>query len=235
MHAVPIAKKIPQGKLFCFEPQRIIFQTLCANLALNNLTNVHAYNQGVSHEQSLIEIPSSDYNTDWNYGSFSLDKGFDTENKFEGIIHKEYIYLTSIDNHPEIQKLPSLKLLKIDAEGFELNVLHGARSTIAKYLPVIFVEAHIHQSQELIHYLNALDYECYWFISDRYQENRHLNVPIFLLFTDYSPNKLNSRFLTCCFKISTNSSTLNVPKSAPLRVRTAILPSAISLSPQTSI
>ncbi|WP_228064839.1 hypothetical protein [Muribacter muris] len=39
MHAVPLAKMAHQGKLFCFEPQRIIFQVLCSNLAINQLTN----------------------------------------------------------------------------------------------------------------------------------------------------------------------------------------------------
>ena len=40
MHAVPIAKAIASGRLICFEPQRVIFQQLCCNLSLNNLTNV---------------------------------------------------------------------------------------------------------------------------------------------------------------------------------------------------
>ena len=30
MHAIPIARHIERGKLFCFEPQRVIFQTFCA-------------------------------------------------------------------------------------------------------------------------------------------------------------------------------------------------------------
>ena len=47
MHAIPIARHIERGKLFCFEPQRVIFQTLCANISLNSLTNVYAYQEGV--------------------------------------------------------------------------------------------------------------------------------------------------------------------------------------------
>ena len=42
-HTVPMAKMIgPTGHLWAFEPQRVIHQTLCANLALNSLTNVTA-------------------------------------------------------------------------------------------------------------------------------------------------------------------------------------------------
>lgn len=56
MHAVPLAKFVPQGHLLCFEPQRIIFQQLCCNLALNDLTNVETYRVGVSNENSKMLV-----------------------------------------------------------------------------------------------------------------------------------------------------------------------------------
>lgn len=174
MHAVPIAKKISEGgKLFCFEPQRVIFQTLCANLSLNNLTNVYAYNLGVGEDEQLIEISSSNYEIAWNYGSFSLDKGFSTEDDFIGVESRELIHVISLDKHPEVNRLEDIDLLKIDAEGFELNVLNGARSLIERHKPIIFVEAHIHHSNALISYLDQIDYKCYWFISERYQKNNY--------------------------------------------------------------
>lgn len=140
MHAVPLAKMAHQGKLFCFEPQRIIFQVLCSNLAINQLTNVYTYQQGVSDEAGVIQIASSDYETAWNYGSFSLDKGFNTEGTFQGNIAYESVQVVKIDEHPEIQTLPHLSLLKIDAEGFDLNVLKGAIQTIEKHKPVILLK-----------------------------------------------------------------------------------------------
>ncbi|OOF69909.1 FkbM family methyltransferase [Rodentibacter caecimuris] len=173
MHAVPLAKFIPHGKLFYFEPQRIIFQTLCSNLALNQLTNVYAYHQGVSDTCQQIEIASSNYDTAWNYGSFSIDKGFNTEGNFQGIQHKEFIQVVTLDEHPEIQKLTELSLLKIDAEGFDLKVLKGAQKTITQHLPIIFIEAHPDKSTDILHYLMNLDYQCFWFISERYQQNNY--------------------------------------------------------------
>lgn len=187
MHAVPIAKKISGGgKLFCFEPQRVIFQTLCANLSLNQLTNVYAYNLGVGEDEQLIEIPSSNYETAWNYGSFSLDKGFSTEGDFIGVESRELIHVISLDKHPEVNRLEGIDLLKIDAEGFELNVLNGAKNLIERHKPIIFVEAHIHHSHELISYLDKIGYKCYWFISERYQKNNYFKQEQFLGGMDFN-------------------------------------------------
>jgi hypothetical protein len=42
-HTIELARLVgPEGEVHAFEPQRIVFQTLCANLALNQLTNVNA-------------------------------------------------------------------------------------------------------------------------------------------------------------------------------------------------
>ncbi|WP_040976969.1 FkbM family methyltransferase [Necropsobacter massiliensis] len=177
MHTIPIAKKATQGKIFCFEPQRIIFQLLCSNLMLNQLSHVYTYQQGVSHKNEQIEIATSDYNTPWNYGSFSLNQGFNTEGNFQGVINKEKIQIITLDSHPEIQQLTHLALLKIDAEGFDLNVLKGAKQTIQTHQPVIFIEAHPHQAKKLLEYLAQLDYRCYWFVSARYQADNYFHQP----------------------------------------------------------
>jgi hypothetical protein len=42
---VPMARKC--GVLYAFEPQRLVFQMLCANLALNGLSNVRAFEQAL--------------------------------------------------------------------------------------------------------------------------------------------------------------------------------------------
>lgn len=43
-HTVWLAQAVgPTGVVMAFEPQRIVHQTLCANLALNNIFNVHSF------------------------------------------------------------------------------------------------------------------------------------------------------------------------------------------------
>ncbi|MDO4895675.1 FkbM family methyltransferase [Moraxella sp.] len=177
LHSVPIAQKINHGKLFCFEPQRLIFQTLVANIVANGLSNVFACHAGVGEVNELRQIDASDYDTPWNYGSFSLEAGFDGEGQFEGNKYKEWVQIVSLDTQPALAELDGLRLLKIDAEGFEINVLNGAKNLIKKHRPIIFVEALPHLKDDLIVYLNQIGYRCFWFISDRYQENNFFNRP----------------------------------------------------------
>ena len=48
-HTVTMARLVgPQGAVIAFEPQRIVYQNLCANIALNALANVHAINMAVA-------------------------------------------------------------------------------------------------------------------------------------------------------------------------------------------
>lgn len=43
-HAVPLARMVSdRGRIFAFEPQRLVFLNLCANLALKALRNVDVY------------------------------------------------------------------------------------------------------------------------------------------------------------------------------------------------
>lgn len=49
--------------------------------------------------------------------------------------------------------------IKIDVEGMELKVLHGAQETIAKHRPMLYVEAHAGEYAELAQWMAYHDYE----------------------------------------------------------------------------
>jgi FkbM family methyltransferase len=159
LHSVPLAKIANKGKVICFEPQRIIFQILCANIAINDLINVFAYNKAVSDTEREITIQSSDYETPWNYGAFSIEKGMSTESAFKGVVSSESGTAIRLDTFRPVTELPSIDLLKIDAEQHEIAVLNGAEKLVARHRPVIFVENNNAQySDELIRCVKALGY-----------------------------------------------------------------------------
>lgn len=116
----------------------------------------------------MIEIFLLNYDIVWNYGSFLLDKGFSIEDNFVGLEFKEFINVIFLDKYLEINWLVGIELLKIDVEGFELNVLNGVKNIIDRYKFIIFVEVYIYYFNELIFYLDKIGYKCYWFIFECY-------------------------------------------------------------------
>ena len=172
MHAVPLSQFCARGRVFCYEPQRVIFQILCANLALNNLTNVVAQPCAVGDKNTFIEIEGGDYDRPWNYGAFSVDSGFNAESRFTGDIRKEQARLLRLDDDPLLQNIQRLDFLKIDAEGYECDVMNGAKRLIKKFQPMIFAE--VTSSNNFDHVWNEMlrrGYRCYWVCSQRARKN----------------------------------------------------------------
>lgn len=148
-HTVPIAKLIgPTGHLWAFEPQRIVHQTLCANIALNSLTNVTALWAAVGREAGQLLVPTIDYARDNNFGGLGL----------EGRTQGEPVSVLTIDS----LRLPRLDLLKADVEGMEQAVLEGARATIERCQPLLYVENDREEkSAGLLACLQAMGYVAY--------------------------------------------------------------------------
>lgn len=169
MHAVPLSQLCAGGLVVCYEPQRPIFHILCANLALNNCLNVRTRHAAVGEKSGQIKIQTSDYDAAWNYGSFSISKGFSTENDFAGPTALEMVEITSLDKDPALVDLAELNLLKIDVEGHELGVLYGAKELIARYRPNIFVEpGSLENVDALRDLMNTHGYQGFWFVGRRY-------------------------------------------------------------------
>lgn len=187
MHAVPLSKICHKGRVFCYEPQRPIYYALCGNLALNSSLNVVAQNLAVGAENGSIEIDESSYEEPWNYGSFSVSKGFNTEGDYQTATHKTTSGLVALDADPQLAALEHIDLLKIDAEGFEPAVLEGARKLILKHQPSIFVEANSEPvSNEILSIMRGLNYSTYWFVNRRYRQDNFNRVQIELGGLDYN-------------------------------------------------
>jgi FkbM family methyltransferase len=125
-HTLPMAQLVgPSGAVFAFEPQRILFQILCANVALNELPNVHALPVALGRAVGRTKVPALDYRGASNFGGVSL-----------GGAHGEDVPVLTLDQL-EVSKI---KLIKIDVEGMELDVLAGAKQTLARCRPILYVE-----------------------------------------------------------------------------------------------
>jgi FkbM family methyltransferase len=160
---VPLARKIPKLKFHAFEPQRIVNYQLCANIIINSLDNVYTYEFALSNKEADVELAMPDYTKETNIGAFSIDAEV-RKNEYEcattSITNK--IYLVPLD----LLAFSDVKLIKIDVEGHELEVIKGAKKTIKdnNYPPIIF-EAwtwkpwYQEKRKELFDYLEGLGYE----------------------------------------------------------------------------
>lgn len=54
------------------------------------------------------------------------------------------VTITTVDTFSELHSLPKVDFIKIDVEGFELAVLHGAVKTLLRHRPTIFFEFNEH-------------------------------------------------------------------------------------------
>jgi FkbM family methyltransferase len=163
-HTIPLAQKVgPNGHVLAFEPQRVIHQMLCGNLALNAIWNVSAERVALGNKEGIIYVPPQDYTNEGNFGGVELTES-----------GGEPAPLMKLDMYP----LPALHLFKIDVEGMELQVIQGADAVIKKFRPLIYVENdRKEKSAELIGALRALDYDLYWhlpplFHPDNYREDK---------------------------------------------------------------
>jgi FkbM family methyltransferase len=116
-----------------FEASRYIFEILDKNTKINN-ANIRLYNNLVGNEtkqdQFIKKSNISKFNT---YGSNMIEKiKFDSNDKFE----VEKINSIRVDDIVFDKKI---SLIKIDVQGYDLEVLKGAKNTILKdQMPIIF-------------------------------------------------------------------------------------------------
>ncbi|MCP5084610.1 MAG: FkbM family methyltransferase [Alphaproteobacteria bacterium] len=168
-HTVALARKAGQsGRVYAFEPQPVIFQNLCANLALNGLTNVYPHNQACGSAASKMRFPDINYALKGNFGGVSLEMLPDVQT---GMM----IEIVPLDD----LGLRRCDLLKIDAEGMEHPVIEGAENLIKSCSPILYVENdRPEKSVELIAQIQNLGYRAWWhtppyFNKDNWANNAH--------------------------------------------------------------
>jgi FkbM family methyltransferase len=158
-HTIALAKITGIGGfVYAFEPQRMIYNILCGNVAMNGLSNVKCYNAGLADVPGRATIPLLDPTFKQNFGSLGLNQ------YTEGDITP----ITTIDS----LELQNCHLIKADVEGMEVKVLMGAQLTIKKFKPILYVENNRPDtSQNVIATVNNLGYTAYWDILNYYNPN----------------------------------------------------------------
>lgn len=152
------------GLVYAYEPQRIVFQTLCGNLALNQCLNVMARQQGLGSGAGQMVLPGVDPRQVNNFGGLSL--------LAQG--PGEKVDIATIDS----LGLPACKLIKADVEGMEAEVLLGARQTLARCRPLLYLENdRAEKSAALMALILGWGYRLWWHVTPLYNPDNFLKNP----------------------------------------------------------
>lgn len=165
VHTLCFSKLVGEGgAVYAFEPQRIVFQQLCANIALNSIMNTACLQNAVGEAPGSLMVPVFDFREVDNYGGLGLgewSKG-------------EKVSVITIDS----LKLKRCHFIKADVEGMEVHVLKGARETIEHFKPLMYVENDREdKSKELIKYIASLGYRLFWSVLPMYNADNYFKNP----------------------------------------------------------
>ena len=164
-HSVFFSQKVaPGGMVYAFEPQRLTFEYLCANLALNGSYNAYPVQAAAADQHANLTIPVLDPAVVQNFADL----------KIEGHTTGDLVKVVPLDS----LELHRVNLIKIDVEGMEIKVLRGAEKTIRICRPFLFVENNsIDGSPDLVDLLFELGYKCWWHIEPYYNPNNFFANP----------------------------------------------------------
>lgn len=132
------------GRVLAFEPVDTIADRLDRNVAMNDLFQITIHRTGLSDHEGTAQIytslrPFRDRTHHEGLSTLYADEHRDSP--------VQTVQLTTLDSVRAQLGLERVDLLKIDVEGAELEVLRGARETIASAQPWIVVEVNRGTSQ----------------------------------------------------------------------------------------
>jgi FkbM family methyltransferase len=123
LYSVMLAKAVGnRGHVIAFEPENESYQHLLDNLKLNGITNVRAYRKALGERRCEAKLYRGEENADSSL--VRPPTGSDSGHQMVEVVGG--------DEFAEAEGLPLPRLIKIDVEGYEYNVIQGLRRTLAQ-------------------------------------------------------------------------------------------------------
>jgi FkbM family methyltransferase len=125
-----------EGRVYAFEPNALNLRYLKTHLEINSIENVTILPIALGQDRGYTFFTES--------GNSST--GHVTANQTGVMVPTD-----SIDNLIDKKRIEPPNIIKIDVEGAELDVLHGASTALRKYHPIIFVAIDNHDNKDHIY------------------------------------------------------------------------------------
>lgn len=131
------------GSIYAIEPVPTTFEILNKNIALNNLENIvttYQYAIGSSPGEAKIEVTEKR-----NWAHIAHDNlGAQRANILNHATYQSVLVpMTTIDIFVKEQNIKNVNFIRMDVEGFEVEVIKGALHTLTNHRPLkVFMEIH---------------------------------------------------------------------------------------------
>ncbi len=124
-----LAQIAKQGKVLGFEPDPYNFERCSDNISLNDFKNLLAFPVGLGNANFQVDM---EIRTPSNRGGNRIAPA--------GASASRPVQIVKLDDFVPAQELNRVDLIKMDVEGYELNVLRGAKGILMKHKPILFIE-----------------------------------------------------------------------------------------------
>lgn len=114
--------------VYAFEPYPRTFKKLETNKTLNSAVSVKTYNLGLGRKKGMLHMTQ---HSPLNSGGFRMTD--ESDNSIS-------VPVISLDEFVSENQLTKIDFIKIDVEGFEVQVLEGALETLKTFRPILVFE-----------------------------------------------------------------------------------------------
>jgi FkbM family methyltransferase len=138
-HTVAYSKIVgPNGRVIAFEPQRLIYQILNGNIAINGCQNTEAIRSCVGETLGFVNMFPISYSDRTNFGAL----GVAPDSHGSASVSGEQCRVAPLDTllGELVSPISRCDFIKIDVQSFELFVLRGALKTLNLFKPTLFLE-----------------------------------------------------------------------------------------------
>jgi FkbM family methyltransferase len=170
----------PSGRVFAFEPSYSSFAHLCDNIVLNDVAGI------------VVPVPVP-LGRDTAMGTLNYHKlvpgharhavGEDAADaRGDAPVYRQPVMLARLDDFVDTYGWPLPRFVKIDVDGAEGAVLHGARRTLARGVEQVMIEVDVENTADVLALLDDAGFS----LTERYDRLRADGAPASLWYGLFS-------------------------------------------------
>jgi FkbM family methyltransferase len=125
--SIYLAKLFPEVKIYAFEPVKKTYNDLLKNIELNNIKNIKAFNLAVNKDAREIQMIYLEEASDCSFMADLDVPRLTNRSNIKNNVVVEKVPGITLDGILKDNKIQKVKLLKIDTEGAEDEILRASK------------------------------------------------------------------------------------------------------------